>query len=90
MPRKDGPYLVTAANADLSSYTISMPNDPAKFHTFHISELAPFIANDNVLFPGREYPEPGPIVTEDGMTEYFVDKIVDSRRRGNGRQFLVR
>ncbi|GLB36665.1 hypothetical protein LshimejAT787_0309520 [Lyophyllum shimeji] len=33
---------------------------------------------------------PGPIVTEDGEEEYFVDRVIDKRVRGVGKQYLVR
>jgi hypothetical protein len=29
-------------------------------------------------------------MTADGEMEYFIDKIVDERTRGHGKQFLVR
>ncbi|KAG5349271.1 hypothetical protein C0989_004887, partial [Termitomyces sp. Mn162] len=39
----------------------------------------------------REYPRPGPIVTEDGAKDqYLIEKIIDARRRGRGRQYLLR
>ncbi len=79
MPRFDGPFLVTGANPELSSYTLDIPNSPAKFNTFHISELRPFIANDSDLFPSRDHPRPGPILTEDGLEEHFIDRIIDQR-----------
>ncbi|GLB33342.1 putative retrotransposable element tf2 155 kda protein type 1-like [Lyophyllum shimeji] len=33
---------------------------------------------------------PGPIVTEDGEEEFFIDKIVDERNRERGKQYLIR
>ncbi len=65
MPRFDSPFLVTGSNPNLSWYTLEIPNSPAKFNTFHVSELRPFIANDLDLFPSQEHPHPGPILTED-------------------------
>lgn len=46
-------------------------------------------SNNPELFPNRELERPGPIVTEDGVTEYFIDKILDERSRGRGKQYLV-
>jgi hypothetical protein len=89
-PRYDGPYTVTDTHPEASTYTLEMPNSPNVFPTFHASELSPHIANDPVLFPGREDQKPPPIVTPDGIEEYFVDEIIDSRRRGRGWQYLVR
>jgi hypothetical protein len=45
--------------------------------------------NDPVLFPGRENQNPPPIVTPDGVEEFFVKEIIDSRRHGKGWQYLV-
>jgi Chromo (CHRromatin Organisation MOdifier) domain len=33
---------------------------------------------------------PGPILTPNGLEEYFVNEIIDSRHHGKGWQFLVR
>ncbi len=67
MPRYDGPYLITHANPDLSSYTLDIPNLPTWFNMFHVSELRRFIPNDKDLFPSRDHPRPGPIVTKMGL-----------------------
>ncbi|KAF9026190.1 hypothetical protein BDZ89DRAFT_953130, partial [Hymenopellis radicata] len=88
-PRKDGPWVVTHANAERSSYTLDVPNE-SKFNTFHISELAPFTPNNAELFPSRELQRPGPIVTEDGFEEFFIEEIIDEKGRGKRRQCLVR
>jgi hypothetical protein len=52
--------------------------------------LKRYIPNDPLLFPDREPAHPCPIVTEDGTEEWYIDKIVDARRRGRGVQYLVR
>ena len=41
------------------------------------------------LFPSRELTQPQPIVTAEGLEEYHVQQIMDSRRRGKGWQYLV-
>ena len=46
--------------------------------------------NDPALFPERELPKPGPVVTEDGIEEWSVEKILDSKRAGRGMRYLVR
>lgn len=33
---------------------------------------------------------PLPVVTADGLEEFHIDRIIDSRARGRGRQYLVR
>lgn len=89
MPRYDGPYTVTHANSSLSLYTLDIPNSLAKFNTFHISELRAFVPNDSSLFLSHEHPRPGPVLTEDGLEEHLIDRIVDECRRGRGFQYLV-
>jgi hypothetical protein len=61
-PRFDGPYTITNAHPETSSYTLDMPNS-CIFPTFHVSELKPFVENDPILFPSRELSRPGPILT---------------------------
>ncbi|GLB45207.1 hypothetical protein LshimejAT787_2001120 [Lyophyllum shimeji] len=67
-----------------------MPNAPDTYNTFHTSQVLPFVENDKDLFPSREYAEPPPVVTEDGLEEWFVDSIIAERARGKGFQYLVR
>ena len=90
MPRFDGPYTVVKAFPEKSEYTLRLPNNPKTFPGFHASLLKPHIPNDPDLFPDREFKRPGAIVTEDGMEENYIDKIVDERIRGRGKQYLVR
>ena len=42
------------------------------------------------MFPDQEFTWPDAVVTEDGTEENMIDKIVDARRRGHGKQYLVR
>jgi hypothetical protein len=88
-PHFDGPYTITDVHPETSNYTLEMPNSNV-FPTFHASELKRFILNDTALFPQCELMSPGPIVTADGLEEYFIEEIVDACRRGHGWQFLVR
>jgi hypothetical protein len=88
-PRFDGPYKVTHSFPETSTYTLDMPNSDV-FPTFHASELKRYQPNDATLYPSREYARPGPVLAPDGLEEYFVDEIIDSRRRGRGNQYLVR
>ena len=90
MPRNDGPYTVVKAFPEKSEYTLRLPNNPQTFPGFHASLLKPFVPNDPTLFPDREFTRPGAVVTEDGTEENMIDKIVDARRRGRGKQYLVR
>ncbi|GLB33345.1 hypothetical protein LshimejAT787_0102290 [Lyophyllum shimeji] len=90
MPRFDGPYEVTHVHPESSSYTLKLPDGVNVFPTFHASLLKRYEANDNDLFPSRMLSMPGPIVTEDGEEEFFIDKIVDERNRERGKQYLIR
>jgi hypothetical protein len=89
-PRYDGPYIIINAHPETSNYTLELPNSPNIFPTFHSSELKRHVENDAVLFPSREMAEPQPVLTNQGLEEYLVDEIIDSRRRGRGYQYLVR
>lgn len=89
MPRFDGPYAITATDEKHSTVTLDLPNKSGYFPVFHTSEVKPFKENDHTLFPTRALHPPNPI-SIDGTQEFFVDKIVDERRRGRGRQYLVR
>ena len=37
----------------------------------------------------QEFTRPGAVVTEDGTEENMINKIVDARCRGRGKQYLV-
>jgi hypothetical protein len=88
-PRYDGPYEVIKAHPESSYYTLDMPNQPNTFPSFHVDVLKRYHSNDPELFPGRELHCPPPTIV-DGHEEYDIDRILDSRRRGRGWQFLVR
>jgi hypothetical protein len=89
-PHYDGPYLVIDVHPEASTYTLELPNHPNVFPTYHASELVPHVANDPSLFPDREDECPPPIVTPDGIEEYFVKEILDAHPCGRGWQYLVR
>jgi hypothetical protein len=83
-PRFDGPFCVVKSNPELSTYCLDMPNHGKIHKTFHSSQLKRFTENDAALFRSHEYSRPGPIITADGLEEFFIDKIIDSRKRGKG------
>lgn len=87
MVRYDGPWTVVKAHPEYSAYTLDLPDSKAH-KTFHASLLRPFIRNDAELFNMREYEEPGPIATPDGL-EHEVDRIIDHKRFGRGFRYLV-
>lgn len=86
-PRWDGPYRITDVHHEASTYTLDIPTNV--YPVYHVSELKTHLANDPTLFPDRELPQPGPVVSPDGLEEYLVDQIIDVRRRGRGWQFLM-
>ena len=90
MPRYDGPYRVNAANHGTSTYTLDLPASSRIFPTFHVSQLRPYHMNDDELFPGRAVARPEPVLTSKGTLEHRIDRILDERRVGRGRQYLVR
>jgi hypothetical protein len=49
-----------------------------------------FNENDAILFPSCELKRPEPVMTENGLEEYHIERIVDERRRGHRYQYLVR
>lgn len=89
MPRFGGPWKVIGIDEKHSTVTLDLPNSANYDPVFHTSELIPYRENDGALFPARERHKPDPIQI-DGSEEHFVDYIVRSRRRGRGRQYLVR
>ncbi|TFY53536.1 hypothetical protein EVJ58_g9399 [Rhodofomes roseus] len=89
-PRYDGPYPVKEAHPETSTYILDLPSWMKIHPTFHASELKPHHDNDAELFPGREFAQPGPVLTVDGNEEYYVERVLDERVRGRGKQYLVR
>jgi hypothetical protein len=87
--RFDGPYSVTSAFPETSTYALDLPNSPRTFNTFHTSQLRPFVPNDDVLFPGRKVTLQNPIYNEFGEAEFVLDRIIAERRIGRGYQYLV-
>jgi hypothetical protein len=89
MPCFDGPYPTTRCNSDKSAYKIDLPNEPNQHPTFHASLLHRFVENDDELFPSCALARPGPVVTSEGEEEWYVDRILNERKRGRGVQYLV-
>ncbi|KAJ7783443.1 hypothetical protein DFH07DRAFT_727561, partial [Mycena maculata] len=46
------------------------------------------IENDNVKYPSRKNIEPLSI-SVDGVDEWYVNEIIDERKRGRGQQYYV-
>ena len=64
-PWWDGPFTIIKMNTE-SSYKLDNNNE----YPYYSSQLKPFHANDTQLFPSREHPKPGPIMTNDGLMEH--------------------
>ena len=88
-PRYDEPYDIIDVHVEMSNYTLELLNVPNTYPTYHASELKPYLANDTELFPSCKLSQPQPIVTSDGLEEYLIEEILDSRRCRKGWQYLV-
>jgi hypothetical protein len=77
MPRFDGPYEVLEAYPDSSTYKLKLPPSSWSHPVFHASQLRLAFDNDDSLFPARELSPPTAIVTPEGDTEYFIERIID-------------
>jgi hypothetical protein len=89
MPRFDGPFLIKNTDEKHSTVTLDLPNLPNIFPVFHTSEVSPFKENNNSLFPSRALIPPDPI-SINGHEEFFIEKIVDERKRGKKTLYKVR
>ncbi|GJE97594.1 transposase-like protein [Phanerochaete sordida] len=91
MVRFDGPYRITASHPDTSSYTLALPKHmKEKYPTFHASQLKPYRSNDASLFPAREHARPRPVVGDEGMEEWAVERILGVKHLRRGDKYLIR
>jgi RNase H-like domain found in reverse transcriptase/Reverse transcriptase (RNA-dependent DNA polymerase)/Integrase zinc binding domain/Chromo (CHRromatin Organisation MOdifier) domain/Retroviral aspartyl protease/Zinc knuckle len=86
-PRYIGPFEISKAEPATSNYTLKLPPDFRIHPKVHARRLRPAHDNDPELFPGRIPPNPPPIDAED--EQYAVEAILDHRKVGRSRQFLV-
>ena len=91
-PKYIGPYKVSEANPDKSTYSLELPMalQERRIHpTFHASLLKPHYPSSDSAFPNRLQPEPYDFgVTEDH--EWFVDEIIGHRWKGKKIEYEVR
>jgi hypothetical protein len=91
-PKYIGPYKVSEAKPDTSTYTLELPKPLQERRivpTFHISLLKPHHPSDDSAFPNRLQPEPYDFgVTDDH--EWFVDEIIGHRWKGKKIEYEVR
>ena len=58
-------------------------------YPYYASKLKPYHANNADLFPDREHPKPGPVMTDDGLMEHKIDRTIDSWPWGHGYCYLI-
>ena len=91
MPRFNGPFVIKSTDEKHSTVTLDLPNLPNIFPVFHTSEIKPFTENNDTLFPSRSLVPPDPVTRAlNGQEEFFIDKIVDERKRGKKTLYKVR
>jgi hypothetical protein len=73
-PCYNGPYNIIDAHVSTSNYALELPNSP-----YHVSKLKPFIPNNTSIFQSHELSNPQPIVTLDGLEEFLVQNIINTR-----------
>jgi len=88
-PRWDGPYKVISTHPAQSTYRLALPPSDKTHPVFHVSKLKLYKPNDPALFPNREPERPPPVVVE-GEEEFTIEHIVEERKVGRGKQYLVR
>jgi len=86
-PRYVGPFEISKTEPATSNYTLKLPPEYRIHPKVHARRLKLAHDNDPKLFPGRIPPNPPPIDVED--EQYAVEAILDHRKVGRSRQFLV-
>jgi len=89
MARNNRPYEILEAYPKSSTYKLLLPESSKQFPTFHVSQLWPHHENDATLFPSHKLERPGTIIMAKGLTEYFINHILDKRPCGCGKQYLI-
>ena len=92
VPKFVGPYKVLRAFPDTSNYELELPEELARrrLHSrFHVNLLRPHNANDDALFPNRNYPDPYDFGAPDD-TKWFVEEIIAHRWKGRMIEFEVK
>ena len=84
-PRWDGPYTIIKSHPETSSYTL----DSNCAYPYYVSKLKLHLTNNQQLFPNRELPKPGPVLTPDGMQEHEIKRILYKQPHGCGYQYFV-
>jgi len=77
------------ANPSQSTYPLALPPSDTTHPVFHVSKLKLYTPNDPAVFPEREPERPPPVVV-DGEEEFVVERIIEERKAGRSKQYLVR
>ena len=80
-----GPFKISKVVSP-QAYELELPSSMRIHNVFHTSLLRPAASNP---MEGQVIPARPPIVAEDGETEWYAEKILDSRRRRRKVQYLV-
>ena len=83
--RRLGPFAIVESVGS-SAFRLELPPSMQIHPVFHVSLLEPHVAN---TFPGRVVEPPLPIQV-DGLPEFEVDSILDSRFRRRKLFYLIR
>ena len=86
-PRRHGPFPIVQVMSPVN-YRLQLPTQWSIHDVFHIDLLTPY---RETLTHGANYQRPPPDLI-DGMEEFEVEKVLDSRRYGRGRklQYLIK
>ncbi|KAJ8507306.1 hypothetical protein ONZ45_g10310 [Pleurotus djamor] len=82
-----GPYKVLA-KVGKASYKLQLPQSLSRLHpVFPVIKLTPY--DEDPIEGRRPLPPPDPVLV-DGQEEFVVEEILDSRRRRNRLEYLVK
>ena len=86
-PRRHGPFPIVQVMSPVN-YRLQLPTQWSIHDVFHIDLLTPY---RETLTHGANYQRPPPDLI-DGVEEFEVEKVLDSRRHGRGRklQYLIK
>jgi hypothetical protein len=82
-----GPYKIIERIGKVA-YKLDLPIKFRLHPVFHIAKLRKALESDD--FPGREQLDrPDPVLKLDGEDAWYVDRVINKRKRGNKIQYLV-
>ena len=82
---KAGPFTIIDKVGN-RAYRLALPRSMQNIHpVFNVELLEAYVENE---FDNRTQPKPPPVIVE-GMEEWEVEKVVGSRRRGRGVEYLM-